>query len=248
MVRSASNQEQNVQLAVASKEQKKFRSLRQSASFYNVPKSTTTYRANGRVPRHKVNHAQRRLTIEEEEVVVKWIKNLQRQYLSPNYIQAQVVVTSLLRAKGDFQPLGVHWITNFHKRHPEISAGKSRKMEMSRLESLDTAIVNSFFNEITTLQTQYQIPWSQVYNMDEKGFQMGQNVGDYVLFNALQGPPIAPSTSISKWVTAVECISATGTILPPLIIYIGQEPSDHWFPTDLIERAKDWQIGFSKKG
>ena len=151
MVRSASNQEQNIQLAVASKEQKDFRSLRQSANFYNVPKSTTTYRANGRVPRHKVNHTQRRLTIKEEEVVVEWIKNLQRQYLSPNYIQAQVMITSLLRAKGDFQSLRIYWITNFYKRYPEISAGKSRKIEISRLESLDTAIVNSFFNEITTL-------------------------------------------------------------------------------------------------
>jgi hypothetical protein len=82
--------------------------------------------------------------------------------------------------------------------------------------------------------------------MDEKGFQMGQTGSEPVIVNKLMGPPIIPSTGISKWVTIIECVSASGRVLKPMIIHIGKEPQDHWFPPTHL--APDWEYGFSTSG
>ena len=59
---------------------------------------------------------------------------------------------------------------------------------------------------------------------------MGQAGDEAVIVNKSQGPPILLLTSISKWVTIIECISADGRVLKPIVIHIRQEPKQHWFP------------------
>ncbi len=81
--------------------------------------------------------------------------------------------------------------------------------------------------------------------MDEKGFQMGQTVSDYVVFDKRSGPPIALETGVSKWVSIIECMSYR-VVLKPYIIHIGKEPESGWFlPTTELP---DWIWAFSPKG
>lgn len=75
---------------------------------------------------------------------------------------------------------------------------------------------------------------------------MGQTGGEAVIMNKYQAPPIILSTGISKQVTIIETISTTGGVLKPMVIYIGQEPEDHWFPPS--ETAPNWVFGFSSSG
>jgi hypothetical protein len=103
-------------------------------------------------------------------------------------------------------------------------------MEMKRLTALSLDIIDPFFDEVQTLQAQYHVPASNILNMDEKGFQRGQSVSDYCVFDVKQGPPILPSTGNTKWVTVIECVSATGKSLKPMVILMGQEPETGWFP------------------
>ena len=59
---------------------------------------------------------------------------------------------------------------------------------------------------------------------------MGQTAGEDVIVNKSQDPPVIPSTGTSKRVTIIECTSASGRVLKPMVIHIGKEPEDHWFP------------------
>ena len=63
---------------------------------------------------------------------------------------------------------------------------------------LNTETVKRFFEQILLLQEEYEIPDCKIYNMDEKGFQMGQTVSDYVIFNKNSGPSVAPDTDITQ--------------------------------------------------
>jgi hypothetical protein len=51
----------------------------------------------------------------------------------------------MLVTKGDFTPLGEHWLTRFRHRHPELGADFSTAMDLNRLTSLTPAIINAFF-------------------------------------------------------------------------------------------------------
>jgi hypothetical protein len=119
-------------------------------------------------------------------------------------------------------------------------------MEMKRLTALSLDIIDPFFREVQTLQAKYDVVPCNILNMDEKGFHMGQISSEYCLFDAKLGPPIAPSTGNTKWVTVIECINAAGGSLPPYIIFMGQEPETHWWPpTHTLPR---WIRAFSSKG
>ena len=50
-----------------------------------------------------------------------------------------------------------------------------------------------------------------------------------------------------EWVTAIECISADGTFIPPLIIFKGENFSCQWIPTDM-DHDRQWQFGYNTKG
>jgi hypothetical protein len=56
---------------------------------------------------------------------------------------------------------------------------------------------------------------------------MGQCAGEQIIINKSIRPPVIPFTEISKWVTTIEYISATGRVLKSMIIHIRKEPQDH---------------------
>ena len=90
------------------------------------------------------------------------------------------------------------------------------------------------------------MPPERIYNMDEKGFQMGTSHSSAVVFDKAQGPPISATTGITKWVTIIEAISMAGTAIPPFVIYIGKVPYDTYFNEE--DFYADWHWGLSPKG
>jgi hypothetical protein len=241
-----SNKEERIQEALDDFRSGRFQSISQSAAFHDVPRSTLNHRNRGRDSLTKADRSQQRLTNEQERVVVQWIRDLQRQYLNLNYIRIREVVVQLLRQNGDHRPLGKHWITNFQKRHPGLSGGYTKAMEMKRLTALSIDVINPFFDEVETLQAQYNVPRGNILNMDEKGFHMGQSNAEYCLFDTKEGPPLTPNTGNTKWVTAIECVTADGRAMKPMIIFIGNQPQTGWWPA--TETLPDWVWAFSAKG
>jgi hypothetical protein len=51
----------------------------------------------------------------------------------------------MLITKGDFVPLGEHWLTRFRQQHIELGVGRLTAMDLDRLTSLTPAIINAFF-------------------------------------------------------------------------------------------------------
>jgi hypothetical protein len=82
--------------------------------------------------------------------------------------------------------------------------------------------------------------------LDESGFAIGEieatrkriiNVGIRQQFQAKPGR--------QEWVTAVECICADGTSLPPLIIFKAENLSRQWIPADIHD---NWRFSCNSKG
>ena len=124
------NQADRIAQALQSLENHQFRSRRQAAIHFRVPLSTLCHRANGR---GEIDLSSQHLTNAQEEVVLQWIKDLQRQFMPPTYDQVRYIVARL----HNFRPLGKHWITRFKARHPELETSRARVIEIQRLQGAD---------------------------------------------------------------------------------------------------------------
>ena len=87
--------------------------------------------------------------------------------------------------------------------------------------------------------------------MDEKGFMMGLAARCKVIYTQLgcKGPIKVAEDGNRELLTVIECVSASGTVLPPFIIYKGSNHYMGWhqFTTQLPE-ASEFQFSFSPKG
>ena len=119
-------------------------------------------------------------------------------------------------------------------------------MELNRLMAFDAETATAFYNQISYVRERYGLELCKIAKMNEKGLQLGQIQGKNVLFNKTMGPPVTPSTEITKWVLIIECVTADGRAIKPYIIHISKTPQDHWFlPNDQLP---NWIWRFSAKG
>jgi Tc5 transposase DNA-binding domain len=169
---------QNVQNALYDFTIKKYRSIRQSTSAHGIDKSTVAHRLHGRIPRAQSHSSLMRVTPAQEEVLVKWLEDLQRQVLPLNHDTLGELVVQLLHENDDFKPLGQHWTTRFLQRYPSLQTSYGRPIDIQRLLSLDPNIITTYFNKVAKLRHQYRIELDDIWNMDEKGFQIGQCGGE----------------------------------------------------------------------
>ena len=93
--------------------------------------------------------------------------------------------------------------------------------------------------------TEYHILSENIYNMDETGFNISdfesrQAVVDTTVKSRYQAQP-----GRQEWVTAVECICADGSSIPPLIIFNGETFVKQWVPKDF---DPTWKFGNNSKG
>ncbi len=51
-----------------------------------------------------------------------------------------------------------------------------------------------------------------------------------------------------EWIIIIECVSAGGRHLQPLVIFKGKDVQQQWFPDEGIEKFKDWKFKSFPKG
>lgn len=122
------------------------------------------------------------------------------------------------------------WVYNFVKRHPELSSQFLRRYNYERAKCEDLKIIGEWFNLVQKTILQYGINPDDVYNFDETGFAMGLTAtakivtrAEYYSWRSLLQP------GNHKWVTAIECMNASGWALPPCIIFKGKIFIESWF-------------------
>lgn len=83
--------------------------------------------------------------------------------------------------------------------------------------------------------------------MDEAGILEGQGTNGLVLGSSQKVAVRRKQPGSRAWTSFVECISATGRSLPPLVIFKGQSVQQQWFPLDLVPYTT-WQFTATEKG
>ena len=115
---------------------------------------------------------------------------------------------------------GRQWHRRFLKKFPEIQPLKGTKLNPKRAKHFNEAIINDYFDQLKCLHACFPsgIPPQHIWNMDEKGIQMGggqKNSGRKYLFLKHKKQKYHIQSDNLELVTVIECISAVGEVVPP---------------------------------
>ena len=86
--------------------------------------------------------------------------------------------------------------------------------------------------------------------MDETGIMEGLGINGLCVRSSDIKVALLKYPESRIWTTIIECISATGQHLPPLVIFKGKDVQQQWFSDDNkdLDTLKDWTFTTSENG
>ncbi|KAG6994317.1 Linalool dehydratase/isomerase [Fusarium oxysporum f. sp. conglutinans] len=190
---------------------------------------------------------QLRLTTDQEDDLERWILRQKKLGHAPTHAQVRTIVRSVLARHGDHAPLGRKWTTRFVERHPALKTKLGRRTDWERVNAATPANIKRLFDVYETVDW---IPPERRYNADEGGIMEGQGVNGLVIGSSQESPNAVPvkTATVRTWTSIIECISAVGVVLHPLVISKAKSIQEQWFRRECLEKHLGWQVTFSKNG
>ena len=249
---SHASAESTVQEAIAAFRAKRYSSIRATAHAYSISPSTLHHRMAGRTSRSNSHEYRQILSSAEEKTLVKWISQLIRTGYPISPALALEMAETICRQRYQLskqapyrRPIGKHWLDRFRIRYPEIKGVWTRQIESARHTALNNTTMQSWFDAVTDLYIQHQYPPERIYNMDESGFAVGASQSSRALVNIREKSSWKVIKGRQEWITAIECISAAGFAIPPLLIFKAEHTNTSWIPAGA---PLDWRFSTSNSG
>jgi DDE superfamily endonuclease len=174
-----------------------------------------TDRAGGRHDTWHVASVKRQnLSEEQEETLKEWIS--QHASIDTPYTRQDAIVNaSAISGK----TLGLKWYRCSMKHHPRLCAAKLVGLDPKCAKNFNEAVIKDYFDKLEEFHSRFGgIPPEHIWNMDEKGIQMGggrKKDGKKYLFLKGQQQKYQLRSDNLELVTVLKCISAAGEITPP---------------------------------
>ena len=222
-----------------------------------LPPSTQWHRDHGRQTRQDKATKQQLLTPYEEQAIVDFVLLADRNGYPARVKDLRRYAATLLRRRAPqregrtssevpahSQTPNKDWPQAFCKRHPELKVARLRALDWRRHEKNIYAKTVNWFDLMRVQLEETGVMQENVYNMDETGVMLSVLGSSKYLVSAEMQKTHRGAGSKRTLITAVECISADGRSLPPLIIFPGVDLRSNW----VCHEAPDWQFACSKKG
>jgi len=218
-------------------------STSKASLWYCVPRQTLRRRIEGGKSRTAGHEYQMALTISQENMLVEWLKvvgtrgipmtiRTLRDYagMIAGHDVGESLITFVLFAFifMMFYSSGETWPRRFRERHPNIKIRWTAQLERCRAIALNETVVTHHFNLLEEVVNKYEIKPQNMYNMDEKGVQLGVARREAVLVDRDQKDVYAIQNGNRELITIIECICADGIALRPTVIFQGQRRDHRW--------------------
>ena len=235
---------------------KDFKSIREAARFFNIAHQTLSRRVHGGVSQSMGHESTQILSNAEENTLIKWIKRYTESgaHITHSLLKELAIQIEAARVTHASRPPLVHnsrtginqkWIKRFQERHPEIHNIYATQLEAARRAGATYENVRRWFDAVASMYAEHQYEPKDIWNMDESGF----GVGEEQVMKVLVYLDIKQKEKViggkQEWVTDIECISAAGEALPPLLIFKGESINTRW----INERSPEgWFFATSRNG
>lgn len=219
----------------------------------DLPRSTAWHRRHGRASRKTQAAKQQYLSPHEEKALAEYVLRMARSghplpvkslRVLAQRIRRQRDSTFQMALDNDVPPPGKNWPSDFYKRHPELKARRMRAIDRNRHERAIYDKVVEWFDVISQELENPDVSQENVYNMDETNVLLSVLGSLKVLVGSKDTQTGRPSCVQRTSVTAVECISADGRYLDPLIIWPAAVHRSTW----TVHPTPGWHFARSKTG
>ncbi|EFQ93559.1 hypothetical protein PTT_09042 [Pyrenophora teres f. teres 0-1] len=213
-----------------------------------TPQSTLRTRLRCIQPQSETVSVNRKLSPIEEQSLVQWILALDQRGFSPHIIDVRRMVDALLAARGQDPPplpIGKKWVSRFIQGQPELQTKWTRRFHSQRASCEDPTTITAWFKLVEETRQTYGVLDQDIYNFDETGFAMGvASTSKIVTSSDRVSRAVVVQPGNREWVTAIECVNASGWSLPAFMILAGKVHQSSWY-RDL---PLDWTVGVSDNG
>lgn len=193
-----------------------------AAKKHGVPRNTLDGRLRGHKPSRHAHVNQMLLSPAAEWVLLQWIIFLCEQGRPVSKIQIRALAQELCGKRPSKE-----WARRFRRRHQAaIKMGKASGLCPKRAQAFNPTQVAAYFKELLEVLDKYDIPWENVYNMDEKGCQRGGGRKLHSIKYFLprtRRPHYKIRSDNLELVTIIECVAADGSSIKPGIVFSGKE-------------------------
>ena len=221
-------------------------SVKKAALEWGIPRSTLRDRLNGAQTHQEAAASYQRLPPGQEASLAKWVLAQADLGLAPTHRQVREFASRILAVNKDPKPLGKHWLDGFLRRYPALKVQRSVLIDSTRVNGATTEIIRPWFRHLA-LPDVSNIKPANRWNMDEAGVVQGLGENGLVLGHAAKRSILKKKPESRAWISFIECISADGRSLPPLVIFQGKSVQQQWFPTNL-NNFEGWKFTATDKG
>ncbi|KAF1999405.1 DDE-domain-containing protein, partial [Amniculicola lignicola CBS 123094] len=140
------------------------------------------------------------------------------------------------------------WVTRFIKRH-DLAAIYAPTLDANRAYNHDPKTIDDFFKLLKSTKRKHWPQPANMWNMDKKGCMLGQAQAAKVVVGASttqKKRAFIQQPGNQELVTAIECVSAAGVVIDPLIVFKGKFHQDKWVQMD--GGRSGWSYALSQKG
>lgn len=226
--------------------------VRETCRKYNIPHTTVINKMKLKYPVQRKMGPPSILTTQEESLLKTWIIAMAKKGFPVNKEMVVDTVKKIITEENRPNPFkdntpGRKWFSSFLKRHPDLTARHAESINISRSLVTETALRKWHANLKQYLVAEgvadiLEDP-ERIINADESGFQTSPSSG------LVLGPRgfknfYEIKEKEKENITILGTFTASGTILPPLIIY----PYTR-IPSEIVRQInEEWCIGKSEKG
>ena len=187
---------------------------------YGIHRTTLTNRFNGKsVSREEYKLESRLLDVHQEKKLIQFISRQSKLSVPPTpAIVANVASQMAGRA------VGKNYVSRFVDRYRDkLDSRYLDNLDLARHKSESRPSFERYFEDVERLKERYNITLENTYNMDEKGFMIGQMQKSRRIFakDTNEDKSLIKSGQDGKreWITVLATICADDTVLSPYLIY-----------------------------
>ena len=142
--------------------------------------------------------------------------------------------------------IGDNWALRFLERHPEYFIKKQQTIDTNRKNAHKPNNILAWFKKYHAVCQEHNIQPADQYNFDETGFRIGIGRDQGIITCDPNRQGYLASSTNRELVSVCETISADGTILPPMIIFLEAIHQEAWYMATSI--PDNYLIATSESG
>jgi hypothetical protein len=123
---------------------------------------------------------------------------------------------------------------------------KTKPISRQRTTAQDHEVVTKWFQEYSKFLHEKSIQQEDLWNMDETGFRIGIPGGEQVIVPTTVHELYTPSPENRTSITVVEAVSASGKVIPPVLIIQGKRHMESWYTAKTL--SGDEKVLLSESG